>query len=135
MSRGAVAIVALVVTVLGLAVGCGGSPPDLGTVQPAERITDQPGQWKVVQIEGITADPARIEPVRVEVDSDGETMTVFFQGGNPNCYTVSGVEVERDDPAIPEVIVLYGLRLWVMGCTADLASLAIRLPLEPPLER
>jgi hypothetical protein len=32
MLREAVGIVALVVTVLGLAVGCGGSPPDLGTV-------------------------------------------------------------------------------------------------------
>ena len=135
MLRGAVGIVALVVTVLGLAVGCGGSPPDLGAVQPAAPLADQPGQWKVVQIEGMTADPARIAPVHVEVDPDGATMTVFFQGGNPNCYTVSGVEVVRADPAIPDVTVLYGMRLWVMGCTADLASLAIRLPLEPQLER
>lgn len=135
MRRRAVALVALAVAVLGLAAACGGSPSDLGTVQPAKPIPDQPGPWKVVGIEGMTADPVRIEPVQVEVDPDGATMTVFFQGGNPSCYTVSDVEVERDDPAIPDVTVLYGLRLWVMGCTADLAALAIRLPLEPPLER
>ncbi len=134
MRRRAVALVALAVVVLGLAVGCGGSPPDLGTVQPAEPIADQPGPWKIVIIEGMTAGPARIEPVHVEVDPDGATMTVFFQGGDPTCYTVAGVDVDRHDPAIPEVTVLYGLRFGNMGCNAALAPLAIRVRLEPPFE-
>jgi hypothetical protein len=126
---------ALVLAIPMLVVACGGSPPDLGTVEPAEPIGGQSGPWKLVQIEGITPGPARIEPVRVEIAPDGASMIVFFQGGNPNCYTVADVEVERHDPAPPAVAVLYGMRLGVMGCTADLASLAIRRPLDPPFDR
>jgi hypothetical protein len=99
------------IAVLALVASCGGSPPDLGTVQPVEPVADRPGPWRVVTSEGITPSPERIEPVLVEVEPGGAAMTVFFQGGNPSCYTVSGVEIERHDPAIPSVTVLYGLRL------------------------
>ena len=30
----------------------------------------------------------RIEALRVEIAPDGTSMTAFFQGGDPNCYTV-----------------------------------------------
>jgi len=132
--RSRASMVAIALAVVGLLSACGGSPPDLGTVQPAEPIADQPGPWKVVIIEGMTPSPARIDPVKVEVDRNGDAMTVFFQGGDPTCYTVADVDVDRHDPAIPEVTVLYGLRFGNMGCNAALASLAIRVHLEPPFE-
>jgi hypothetical protein len=124
---------ALVVAIAGLVVACGGAPPDLGFVEPAEPIDGGFGPWKVVQMEGSTLSPERIEALRVEVAPDGASAVAFFQGGNPNCYTISSLEVEHRDPEVPAVTVLYGLRLGRMGCTADLASLAIRFTLEPPL--
>lgn len=132
--RSRASMVAIALAVVGLLSACGGSPPDLGTVQPAEPIAGQPGPWKVVIIEGMTPSAARIEPVKVEVDPNGLAMTVFFQGGDPTCYTVAGVDVDRHDPAIPEVTVLYGLRFGNMGCNAAMAPLAIRVRLEPPFE-
>ena len=130
-SRAAVALVTLAVAALFAA--CGGSPPDLGNVQPREPIANLPGPWKVVTVEGMTVSPARIDAVAVEVDPDGRAVTAFFQGGDPACYAVSGLEVEHRRP-VPAVTVLYGLRLGNMGCNAALYSLAIRVQLEPPLE-
>lgn len=133
-SRGlsARAAVALLIAIPALLAACGGSPPDLGFVEPAEPIEGGFESWKVVQIEGSTLDAQRIVPMGVEIAPDGASMMVFFQGGDPNCYTVAGVEVERHDPAIPVVTVLYGVRLGRLGCNAALASLAIRSALEPP---
>jgi hypothetical protein len=70
----------------------------------------------------------------VEIDDDGSGMTVFFHGGRPACHAVTGVQVERRDPARPTAVIDYGLRLGVFGCTADLWNLAIRVPLEPPFQ-
>jgi len=131
--RSRVAVVAIALAAVAVAVACGGSPPDLGTVQPVEPIANQPGPWKVVTTEGMTMSPARIKAVRVEVEPGGDT-TVFFQGGDPQCYAVSGLEVEHRGAAVPEVTVLYGLRFGNMGCNAALYALAIRVALEPPLE-
>ncbi len=124
---------ALVLAIPGLVIACGGSPPDLGFVEPAEPIDGGFGPWKVVQVEGTTLAAERIEALRVEVAPDGASVVAFFHGGDPNCYTVSGLEVEHRDPEIPAVTVLYGLRLGRLGCNAALASLAIRFTLEPPL--
>jgi hypothetical protein len=129
--RAALALVAIAVACLLAA--CGGSPPDLGNVQPAEPIPDRPGPWKLVTVEGMTLSPAPIEATKVEVDPDGRAVTAFFEGGDPSCYAVSGLEVEHRKPE-PAVTVLYGVRLGNMGCNAALYSLAIRVPLEPPLE-
>ncbi len=127
------AALALLFAIPALIAACGGSPPDLGFVEPAEPIDGGFGPWKVVQAEGTTLAAERIEALRVEVAPDGASAIAFFQGGDPNCYTVSGLEVEHRDPEVPAVTVLYGLRLGRMGCNAALASLAIRFTLEPPL--
>jgi hypothetical protein len=131
-SRRAPAVLAFVLG--GLLAACGGSPPDLGNIQPAEAIPNMPGPWKVVTVEGMTVSAVPIEALKVEVDPDGRAVTAFFLGGDPSCYAVSGLEVEHRNPAPPAVTVLYGLRLGNMGCNAALYSLAIRVPMEPPLE-
>ena len=59
-------------------------------------------------------------------------MTDFFTGGSSVCEAVVGLDVARNDPEPPDVKIRYGMRLGVMGCTAALASLAIRVPLDPP---
>ena len=121
------------VLLIPVAVGaCGGSPPDLGTVEPAEPIAGLSGPWKLVQVEGTTLSGERIEALRVEIAPDGTSVTAFFQGGDPNCYTVAGVEIEWEGPAVSAVTILYGLRLGKLGCNAALASLAIRIALGPP---
>ena len=115
-----------------LAAGCGGSPRDLGSLM--SRVEDSNGRvgGTLVEIEGIVPAPAAIEPRLVEVDPDGRALTAFFHGGDPHCQAVAGVDVERRDPEIPRVTIRYGMRLWIMGCNAALASLAIRVPLDPP---
>ena len=112
--------------------GCGGSPRDLGTVQPRTADPDFSGPWLLVEIEGIVPAAAPQKARLVEVDPDGRMMTVFFTGGSPACEAVAGVDVVRRDPEPPDIKVRYGMRLGVLGCTAALASLAIRVPLDPP---
>lgn len=119
-------------TAVALLAGCGGSPRDLGTVQP--RVADPmfPGPWTLVEFEGIVPGPAAVESRFVEVDPDGRTLTAFFTGGDPGCHAVAGVEIEHRGRELPRVTIQYGMRLWVNSCNAALYSLAIRLPLEPP---
>jgi hypothetical protein len=125
----------LLVAALALALAaCGGTPPDLGTVRPRDPPPDMDYERTVVTIEGFVPAPARTSPDFVEIDRDGRAMTVFFEGGDPHCFGVAGVEVQRRDPELPTVTVLYGTRFGNMGCTAALASLAIRQALVPPFE-
>jgi hypothetical protein len=115
-----------------LAAGCGGSPRELGS--RLSQVEDSNGRvgGMLVEIEGIVPAPAVIEPRLVEVDPDGRALTAFFHGGDPHCQAVAGVDVERRDPEIPRVTIRYGMRLWITSCNAALASLAIRVPMDPP---
>jgi len=128
----ALRIAGAVLAIAALVAGCGGSPRDLGTVQPRSADAEFAGPWTLVEIEGIVPAAGPREPRIVEVDPDGRIMTVFFTGGSPECEAVAGVDVVRLDPEPPVVKVRYGMRLGVLGCTAALASLAIRMPLVPP---
>ncbi|MDQ3128186.1 MAG: hypothetical protein M3Q66_06985, partial [Chloroflexota bacterium] len=122
---------ALLLGTAALVGGCGGSPRDLGTVQPRNPIPDfEGGRWTLVEVEGIVPAAGGQEPRLVEVDPDGQMITVYFTGGDPKCYAVAGVDVVRRDPEPPDVKVRYGMRLGVMSCNAALASLAIRVPLD-----
>ena len=116
-------------------IGCGGEPPDLGTVRPVDAPADLDVDWTVVAVEGIVLAPSPTTPDLIEVSENGDTATVFFRGGNTRCYAVAGVDVFRRDPEIPEITVRYGTRLGVMGCTAEGTFLALRVPLDPPLAR
>lgn len=115
-----------------LVASCGGSPRDLGTIEPRVADPTFQGPWTLVEIEGIVPAAGPQEPRIVEIDADGRMMTVFFTGGSPECEAVAGVDVVRHDPEPPGVKVRYGMRLGVMGCTAALQLLAIRVPLDPP---
>jgi hypothetical protein len=119
---------------ISIAVGCGGQPRDLGMVNAHDPEFDMDGQWVLVEIEGATLAAGPVPAVAVEVAADGTTATVLFRGGDPNCYTVADVRVERHDPKPPMATVMYGMRLGVTGCNAALANLAIRVPLDPPFE-
>jgi hypothetical protein len=134
MSRRARGVGGLALVVMLLA-GCGGSPPDLGTVEPREPIPEAPdGVFKLLTVEGLTMAAGRFEPLAVEIASDGRSMTIFFQGGSPECEALAGVRVIRHDPKLPDVEVEYGLRLGVMGCNAALFNLATRVALDPPFD-
>jgi len=118
-----------------LAAACGGSPPDLGTVEPSEPIPAAPDAvWKLITVEDFVPASGRFEPLAVEIDPDGQSMTVFFQGGDPECYGLAGVNVVRQDPEPPAVQVEYGLRFGVLGCNAAMANLAVRVPVKPAFE-
>jgi hypothetical protein len=123
------AIVALAVAVAGCSV-----PVDLGTVRPRDPPADMDHEWTLVTVEGMIPAPALTPPDFVEIDPDGRAMTVYFRGGNTGCYGVAGVEVERRDPVLPIVNVLYGVRFGNIGCSAEGTFLAIRQSLEPPFE-
>ena len=123
--------IALILVAL-LVVACGGKPRELGKVAQPDPEFGQDSEWTLVEIEGITPAAGRIDPVLLTVAPDGMTATVFFRGGPPGCNAVSGVELQRHDPGTPTATVMYGMRLWVFGCTADLWNLAIRVPLDPP---
>ena len=125
----------LVVALLAMtAIACGGEPRDLGIVAGRDPQFDMDAQWKVVEIAGIAPSSESIQADVVDVDADGATATAFFKGGDPACYAVTGVELERRDPDVPNIWVSYGMRLGVFGCDAALANLAIRVPLGPPME-
>ena len=117
-----------------LIAGCGGSPPDLGSVEFQNPETNQPATWKLIEVEGIVPGIGRFDPLAFQIDPDGRSMTVYFQGGNPECYALAGVPVVRNDPDPPDVQVEYGLRLGVMGCDAALYNLATRVRLDPPFQ-
>ena len=132
MIRRARSIAALALIAVCVA-ACGGSPPDLGTVEPREPIPQAPDAvFKLITVEGIVPAAGRFEPLAVEIDPDGRSLTAFFQGGDPECYGLAGVRITRRDPEPPDVEVEYGLRLGVMGCNAALANLATRVTLDPP---
>lgn len=93
-------------------------------------------QWRLVPVGGGAGfGEVWLPPELVEVSDDGRTLTAFFMGGDPGCHVVSEVRIERRDPLPPEVEVNYPMRLGVLGCTATLAFLAVRVPLDPPFVR
>jgi hypothetical protein len=116
------------------AIACGGEPRDLGTIAHRDPEFDMDAEWKVVEVAGLAPSSESIQADVVDVDADGATATVLFKGGDPSCYAVTGFEIERHDPDVPDIWVRYGMRLGVFGCNAALANLAIRMPLEPPME-
>jgi hypothetical protein len=129
------AALALALAAGALAAGCGGSPRDLGVVQPRSSFAPFGGPWTLVEIGGFVPGAGAQRPEFVEIDPDGRAMTIFFLGGNTGCYGVAGVDVQRRDPAEPEVTIWYGMRFGVLGCTAEGTFLALRHPLDPPFVR
>jgi hypothetical protein len=127
-SLAGVALIAMALT------ACRGAPPDLGTIEPREPIAGQTGSWQLIRSDGVVPSADPVVPLAVEVDADGRTMTVFFQGGNPECYGLAGATVIRNDPETPDVELRYGMRLGVLGCDAALYNLATRVELVPPIE-
>jgi hypothetical protein len=118
-----------------IAGGCGGEPRDLGTVTGPDPLGGQePTDWRLVEVEGIAPCSDPIQATAVEVEPDGVAATVFFQGGDPECYAVTGITIERHDPDPPSATVGYGLRLGHFGCNAALAFLAIKIQLFPALQ-
>lgn len=125
-------IVAAMVAALGIVAGCGGSPKDLGTIEPRDAIANVPGPFTIVEMDGFVPSSYEADVHAVEIDPDGTGMWIYFAGGNTGCHAVAGVDVVRHDPQPPVVTVRYGTRMGVLGCTAEGTLLAIHQPLDPP---